>query len=278
MTQQSLKEHAPSLRWVDTHAHLFKSCFAADEEAVLSRALAQGVHDIYLPNLASNTISAMCTMEKRYPNRCFGAIGLHPCYVDEHFADTLSVIEAHLQRRAFVAIGETGTDFYHSIQHKEAQVRCFTQHCVWARRYDLPLIIHCRESLSTTLSLLEVLGTDRPKTGIFHCFTGDKIAAERVIAMGYYLGVGGVISYKNSQDIRALLTPTMLPHIVLETDSPYLVPSGLSTKRNEPSFLPRIGKQVARCMGLSVAEVARVTTQNARDIFKGKPHAAPTSS
>ena len=255
-------------QWSDTHAHLFQDCFQEDETDVLARCAAQRITRICLPNIDLNTVDAMLRMQEKYPNLCFPALGLHPCYVDGTVEYALQALERQLGKRPFLAIGETGLDFYRSTDYKKEQLYAFKRHLLWARHYDLPIIIHCRHAFEETLSVLQEMKHERPKTGIFHCFTGDVSVAQRIISMGYCLGIGGIISYERNRPLRSLLTPSLLPHIVLETDSPYLAPSGVDVRRNEPSFLPLIGKQVAKCMGLPIEEVARITTQNAARVFK----------
>ncbi len=249
---------------IDTHAHIYVDEFASDRAETLARAHEQEVTKIYMPNVDHQSIDAMLELESRSP-QCVAMMGLHPCSVKKDFEKELYRVETWLNQRSFEAIGEMGTDLYWDKTFWPQQQEAFQIQVGWAKRYQRPLVIHCRESIDETLALLEPL-QDGTLTGVFHCFTGTVPQAQRIIALGFYLGIGGVSTFKNG-GLDKVLPHLDLANVVLETDSPYLAPVPHRGKRNEPSYLPLIAQRVADLKSLPLTEVKNVTTANATQLF-----------
>ena len=252
--------------WTDTHAHIYSEEFLPDRESVLSHAREMGVKKIFMPNIDHTSIDAMLEVEMKHPNHCFAMMGLHPCSVKTDFEKELYIAEQWLAKRKFHAVGEIGTDLYWDKTFWEQQKEAFVIQVNWAKKYHLPLVIHCRESMNETLELLEPLA-DQSLCGIFHCFSGNMEQANRIVAMGFYLGIGGVATFRNG-GLDQVLPKLSLDNIVLETDSPYLAPVPHRGKRNEPSYIPLIADKVATLMTLSPEDVQRTTSVNAVKIFE----------
>lgn len=249
---------------IDTHAHIYAEEFDADRSAMVARAQEQGVAKIYMPNVDHASIDAMLEWESRSP-LCVAMMGLHPCSVKKDFEKELYRVEAWLNQRTFAAIGEMGTDLYWDKTFWPQQQEAFKIQVGWAKQHKRPLVIHCRESIDETLALLEPL-QDGTLTGVFHCFTGTVPQAQRIIALGFYLGIGGVSTFKNG-GLDKVLPDLDLANVVLETDSPYLAPVPHRGKRNEPAYVTLIAQRVSEIKSLPLHEVQRVTTANATQLF-----------
>lgn len=252
--------------WVDTHAHIYLEDFDTDRSDMLRRAGELEVQKIFMPNIDHTSIDAMLDLESNYPTRCFSMMGLHPCSVKRDFEKELYVVENWLAKRKFVAIGEMGTDLYWDKSFWEEQVEAFTIQVEWAKKYKLPMVIHCRESLDETIGLVEKL-QDGKLTGIFHCFTGTTEQAEKLVKLGFYLGIGGVATFKKG-GMENVIPSIPLDRLVLETDSPYLTPAPHRGKRNEPLYIPLIAKRVAELKNMDIQELQLSTTQTAQKIFQ----------
>jgi TatD DNase family protein len=235
---------------------------------MLEKTFNSGVSHIFMPNIDETSIESMLALEQAYPQRCLPMIGLHPCYVGANVEKQLYIVEDWLKRRNFIAIGEIGLDFYWSTEFKAQQEEAFQTQVELAKKYHLPIAIHCRNSFWETVALLEKTGADGI-TGIFHCFTGGMEEARKVIDLGFLLGIGGVSTFKNG-GLDKVLPLVDLFHIVLETDSPYLAPVPYRGKRNETSYLPIIAQRVADLKQISVEEVSRVTTANALRLIRSQ--------
>lgn len=247
---------------IDTHAHVYAHQFAADRSGTLERAFAAGIEEIWLPNIDAESVAGMLDLENEYPGKCRAMMGLHPCSVNGNFEQELAAVEGWLNRRSFLAVGEIGLDFYWSTEFREQQEEAFRVQVGWAKQHGLPIAIHCRNSFAETVALLQPL-LDGQLTGIFHCFSGTAADARTVMEMGFYLGIGGVATFKNGGLDQAL--PGIDPsHLVLETDAPYLAPVPYRGKRNEPAHLTLIAARLGEITGLSTAAVQRITTENAR--------------
>ncbi len=252
--------------WVDTHAHIYLKDFDTDRSNMLRRSGELEVEKIFMPNIDHTSIDAMLDLESKYPKRCFSMMGLHPCSVKKDFEKELYVIESWLTKRKFIAIGEMGTDLYWDKTFWEEQVEAFTIQVGWAKKYELPIVVHCRESIDQTIDLVEKL-QDGNLTGIFHCFTGTVEQAEKLVKLGFYLGIGGVATFKKG-GMENVIPSIPLDRIVLETDSPYLTPSPHRGKRNEPSYIPLIAERVAELKNIDIHELQLSTTQTAQKIFQ----------
>lgn len=250
----------------DTHTHLYSEQFDADQDQAIQRAIANGVKQFYIPAIDSSYTEAMFQLEKKYPDRVQLMMGLHPTSVDDNVEDELKHIRKQLDHRKFAAIGEIGIDLYWDKSKLDLQVAAFKKQIKWAKEFKLPIVIHCREAFNEVFSVLEE-EKDDDLYGIFHCFTGTFQQAEKAIELGMKLGIGGVVTFKNGK-INQFLDRISLKEIVLETDSPYLAPVPYRGKRNESSYLLNVANKVAEIYNVSLEEVARITTQNAEDIFK----------
>lgn len=250
---------------VDTHNHIYLSEFTNDVDQVIERSAKAGVKKIFLPNIDSTSVQPMLTLEARYPGTCFSMMGVHPTSIKENYQDELSLAETWLQKHSFAGIGETGIDLYWDTSFKKEQTKAFEQHIMWARTYRLPLIVHSRNSIPLLLEILRPY-VSKDLRGVFHCFTGNYEQAKQAMDMGFMLGIGGIVTYKNA-GMDVLIRKTGISNVVLETDAPYLPPVPYRGKRNEPSYLPLIAARVAELVNLSVEEVAEITTQNARKLF-----------
>jgi TatD DNase family protein len=252
--------------FIDSHAHIYLKEFAEDRVDMLSRAFEQGVEKIYMPNIDHTSIDDMLELEEKFGEQCIPMMGLHPCYVKRDFEKELYQVESWLSKRTFAAIGEIGTDLYWDKTFWEQQKEAFTIQVNWAKKYKLPVVIHCRESIDETISLVEEMRDDS-LTGVFHCFSGNLDQANRITAMNFFLGIGGVATFKKG-GLDELLPDTGLQHLMLETDSPYLAPVPYRGKRNEPAYIPLIAKRVAELLHVSPEEVRERTSENASNLFK----------
>lgn len=259
------------MQLIDTHTHLFSEQFSENAttiQAVLQRATEAGVSHCFLPNVDSSTLDAMNRLADEFPQICLPMIGLHPCSVKENWKEELALIENELKTgvRRYWGIGETGIDLYWDTTFFAQQQIALHQQAEWAKTYHLPLILHTRSAFNETFSLIKE-HADSHLSGIFHCFVDDVAAAEQILSLGnFYLGIGGVLTFKNS-GLAETLIHLPLEAMVLETDSPYLAPVPYRGKRNESAYIRLVAEKLAQIKGVSVEEVAHITTQNARKLF-----------
>lgn len=253
------------MMFVDTHAHLYSEEFDEDRDQVVANAKNAGINKIFLPNVDSNSIERLFSTENRYKDLCEAMIGLHPCYVKSNFESELQTIESWLIKRPFVAIGEIGLDYYWDTTYQKEQETVLRIQLNWAEQYNLPAVIHCRNSIQETIDIIKQ--EKKNIKGIFHCFSGTLLQAQEVIDMGFALGIGGVATFKNG-GIAPFLSQINLEHIVLETDCPYLAPVPYRGKRNEPLYIPIIAQKLADLYQLDISIIAETTTENALRIFK----------
>lgn len=253
----------------DTHTHLYLPRFDNDREEMIGRAFEAGVERLFLPNIDRDSIAPLLELCGRYPGNCFPMLGLHPCSVTKDFRQELDIIREVLDRHTVYAIGEIGIDLYWDKTLLAEQEEAFRIQLRWARELDMPVVIHCRESFT---EIWRIIGEEKDSRlpgrlrGIFHCFTGSRDQALEVTGAGFGLGIGGVVTYKNS-GLDQVLSSIAPEHIVLETDAPYLAPVPFRGKRNESSYLVHIARKVAGVYGLSEEEIASVTTANSKRIF-----------
>ena len=219
-----------------------------------------------MPNVDHASIDRMMEVELKHPKRCFSMMGLHPCSVKKDFDRELYLVEQWLTKRKFAAIGEMGTDLHWDKTFWEQQKEAFNIQVNWAKQYDLPLVIHSRESIDETIELLEP-HLDGKLTGIFHCFSGSLEQAKKIIAMGFYLGIGGVATFKNG-GLDKVLPEIDIEHLVLETDSPYLAPVPHRGKRNESSYITLVAQKISELKKISLEELTETTTTNALRVLK----------
>lgn len=252
--------------FIDTHAHLYSEEFNNEREAILSKSFDLGVQKIYMPNIDHTSIDGMMELENKHPNQCISMMGLHPCYVKKDFEKELYIVEDWLNKREFCAVGEIGIDLYWDKTFLAQQEEALKIQIMFAQKFKLPIIIHCRNSFRETIELIKSVKNDTLE-GIFHCFSGTKEEADEVISLGFKLGIGGVVTFKNG-GLDKILPDINLEHIVLETDSPYLAPIPYRGKRNEPSYIPIIAQKIAEIKNCPIEEVQKTTTQNALALFK----------
>jgi TatD DNase family protein len=250
---------------IDTHCHLYSKDFHADRPDVIRRAREAGLSDIYLPNVDLGTIAGMLDLEKTDPGFCHPMMGLHPCHVGEDFNTVLDQMEGWLAKRPFVAIGEIGLDLHWDKTFAAQQEVAFHRQMDWATKYGVPIVIHSREATDRCIELVAAHKDDGIR-GVFHCFGGTVEQAERIKALGFYLGIGGVVTYKKA-GLDEVLKVIGLDQVVLETDAPYLSPVPFRGKRNEPSYIRHVAEKIGEAMSMSVDEVAAITTANAKKLF-----------
>lgn len=252
--------------WIDSHAHIYLKEFDQDRAEMLLRCEDVEVGKIYMPNIDHTSMDDMLEVESAAPNRCIAMMGLHPCSVKKDFEKELYRVEDWLYRRKFAAIGEMGTDLYWDKTFWVQQQQAFDIQATWAKQYELPLVIHCRESIDETIALVEKNHDNRLK-GVFHCFTGSVEQAKKINSLGFYLGLGGVATFKNG-GMDKVIPELDFNFVMLETDSPYLSPVPYRGKRNEPSYIPLIADKIANLKGIPIEELKSVTSDNARKLFK----------
>jgi len=254
------------MHWIDTHAHIYDEKFKDDIEDTLARCQDVKVYQIYMPNIDHTSVDGMLELEHRYPEQCFAMMGLHPSSVKKDFERELYRVEEWLDQRDFAAVGEIGLDYYWDTTFKEQQIEAFRIQIDLAKKHRLPIVIHTRDSFDDAIQIVEELN-DEEFTGVFHCFTGSAEEGKRVTDTGFYLGLGGVTTFKNS-NLNEVVPHLDLEKVVLETDSPYLAPTPHRGKRNEPTYIPLIGAKVAEFTDNSSEKIAAQTSQNAQQLFR----------
>lgn len=249
---------------IDSHCHLYVEAFDSDRDEVMKRAMDAGIGKFYLPAIDSGTTKAMLQMEAAYPGICYCMAGLHPCSVNEKAEEELALVFDMVSRRKFAAIGEIGLDFYWDKKFMDAQFDAFHRQILLAIDYKLPIVIHTREAMRETIDVVrQYKGRVR---GIFHCFGGSRNDAEAIMELGFLLGIGGVVTYKNA-GLAEVIKYIGLEHLVLETDAPYLTPVPFRGKRNESSYLKLVQEKIAAIKQVDPEEVASITTANALNLF-----------
>lgn len=260
MTKESV------MQFIDSHAHIYSEKFRDDVHEVISSASEKGVNKIYMPNIDHESIDVMMELESQYPKACISMMGLHPCSVKKGFEKDLYEVEEWLDKRPFAAVGEIGTDLYWDKSLIDYQKEAFKVQCNLALKHNLPVAIHCRESIDETIELLESSEFEG-LTGVFHCFTGSEKQAQRITEMGFKLGIGGVLTFKNS-GVAAAIKNIAPEHMLLETDSPYLAPTPNRGKRNSPEYIPLVAQKLADVLESPIEEIAKSTTENSLKLFR----------
>lgn len=254
------------MRFIDTHTHIYLEQFDADRNSSVRIAVDAGVDTLIMPNVDAATIAPMMAVAAAWPGTCLPMIGLHPTSVKPGYEKDIEEIEGLLQKESFVAIGETGIDLYWDKTWLEEQKVALHRQAELALQYDLPLVLHSRKSLNEIFEVLRPFQGSKLR-GVFHCFPGSIQEAERAVDMGFMLGIGGVVTYKNATMAR-VVEAMGLQHIVLETDAPYLPPVPHRGKRNESAYIPHIAQKVAELLAVTKEEVAVATTRNAMSLFR----------
>jgi TatD DNase family protein len=253
------------MKLIDTHCHLYNKEFDRDREEMIQRAEKEGVEQFYLPMVDSGSRAALLALETQYPGVCVAMTGLHPCSVKETYTSELRIVEEDLARRGWAAVGEIGLDFYWDRTFECQQLEAFHMQIEWALHYRLPIVIHSRDSMKESIGVVRA-HRHQGVRGVFHCFGGSLEDAQAIVDLGFYLGIGGVLTYKNS-GLPSVLSEIPLEHIVLETDAPYLAPTPFRGKRNESAYLRYVAEKLAEVKGVSVEDVATATTANAEKLF-----------
>ena len=254
------------MQFIDSHTHLYLSEFDDDRENAVQKAIASGVETMLLPNIDSASWEPMLNLCRQFPENCFAMAGLHPTSVLPGTIDKeLAEVTRQLETGNFIAVGEIGIDLYWDKTHQVLQEEAFRYQIQLAKKYKLPVAIHVRKSFDEVWNIIKTeIGPDLK--GVFHCFPGDEMQARRVIEAGFLLGIGGVVTFKNS-GLQHVVAAVGVEHIILETDAPFLAPAPYRGKRNEPAYIPIIAEKVAELCGLSIEEVADATTKNALRLF-----------
>ena len=253
------------MRFIDTHSHIYDDTILPEIETILKNAANTGVEKILMPGIDSSCINNMMELEAKYPQQCIAMMGLHPCYVKEYYEQELTIVEQWLSKRKFVAIGEIGLDFYWDKTFTEQQHKAFEIQMQWAIDFNTPIVMHTRNAMGETIEAVKPF-VKKGLRGAFHCFSGSYESAKQIIDMGFYLGLGGVLTYKNAGVTEAIKEIPM-EYLILETDAPYLPPVPYRGKRNEPAFMIEVAKKLAEVKQLPLLEIAAITTANAERLF-----------
>lgn len=253
--------------FIDTHAHVYSEQFNEDLDQSILRAKEKGVEKIFLPNIDLDSINGLLKLCSDYPETFYPMMGLHPCSVEENYKEVLEKIKNNTSWNEMIAVGEIGIDLYWDKSTLNIQVEAFKEQIRWAKELGLPIVIHARDSFEEIFSVIDEMN-DEKLTGVFHCFTGGNKEAEKILSYGgFKMGIGGVVSFKNTH-LRETLKGIDLSNIILETDSPYLAPTPYRGKRNEPSYIHEISLVLCDIYGLSQDEIAQKTTENALHLFQ----------
>lgn len=252
--------------YIDTHAHLYVEKFDDDIDLVIQRAVDKGVFKILLPNIDEQSVKPMLTLSDQYPDTCFPMLGLHPCSVTPLWRNQVDDIMSHMDQRKIVGIGEIGIDLYWDTSLQREQEEAFQFQLDLARTFGLPIAVHSRNSLHLTYQMARDV-QDGSLTGVYHCFTGDYEMGKKIVDAGFYLGIGGVVTFKKSAELREALKKLPLDRLILETDAPYLTPSPHRSKRNESSYIPLIAASLADIFNLTLKEIEDITYQNSQRLF-----------
>lgn len=254
------------MQFIDTHTHFYLSQFDNDREQVFKACLEAHVEVLLLPNIDSQSIEPMLKVCEQYPLHCFPMLGLHPSDVKENYEEELNFILNHYKKDTYIAVGEIGMDLYWDKTFVKEQIAAFCKQIDFALAHDLPLVIHSRKAFAEILSVLNDYKSKELK-GVFHCFSGDLNQAKKVIEKGFYLGIGGVVTYKNA-GLQNIVKEIPLDNLLLETDAPFLPPVPFRGKRNQSSYIPIIASKIAELKNTSLENVAQITTRNAKKLFK----------
>ncbi len=251
---------------IDTHTHLYSDEFDSDRDAMVERALKQGVKKFLLPNIDLGSVDSLHQFCDRYPEQSYPMMGLHPTSVKEDYKHVLRETKELLNHRKYIAIGEIGIDLYWDKTFAKEQRMALLEQFQWAIDYNLPVVIHSRESFEIIMAIINEFNNPQLR-GVFHCFTGTENEAQQIIDKGFMLGIGGVLTFKNS-GLANEIKNIDIKHLILETDSPYLTPTPYRGKRNESAYISIIAQKLAATQSISLEEVAAITTKNAINLFQ----------
>jgi TatD DNase family protein len=232
---------------------------------MIERSKNEGIYKMLMPAIDSEHHESMLLLEQQYPGECIAMMGLHPCSVKENYQEELAIIRQYVEKRSFIAVGEIGLDFYWDLSFKEQQYDSFHQQIEWALEYDIPVVIHSRNSTDECIKMVKEHQQGKLK-GVFHCFSGSVEQAQQIIELGFYLGIGGVVTFKNG-GLDIVMKQIDMKHVVLETDAPYLAPVPFRGKRNECAYIKYVAQKLATIKEMEIEEIAAVTTKNAETLF-----------
>lgn len=250
---------------IDTHCHIYLPEFDTDRAEMIARAENEGVSSFIMPAIDQKTHEVMMDLEGLFPGKCMAMMGLHPCSVNADFGKELLIVEKYLEKRPYTAIGEIGLDFYWDLSFSGEQYQAFQRQIELGLHYRLPVVIHSRNSIDECISMI-AKNQKGDLQGVFHCFSGTIDQAKQIVDLGFYLGIGGVVTFKNS-GLDKVMREVDMQHVVLETDAPYLAPVPFRGKRNECSYLKYVVERLADLKEIPKEEIAAITTQNAKDLF-----------
>ena len=250
---------------IDTHSHIYLPEFRDDLDQILKRAENEEIKLILMPAIDNETHLAMLGIEDHHPEKCLSMMGLHPCSVKEGYKQELKIVEEYFEKRRFVAVGETGLDFYWDRTFTKEQYESFQIQIELAKQYDIPVVIHSRNSIDECIKVIRENQQGNLK-GVFHCFSGNEKQAKEITDLGFYLGIGGVVTFKNS-GLDKVMADFELKNVLLETDAPYLAPVPFRGKRNECSYLKYVIDKLAEIKDVGKDEIANITTKNAKELF-----------
>ena len=252
--------------FIDTHTHIYLKDFMEDRNEIIQECSIAKVDKLLLPNIDSSTIEEVVKLSKDYKNICFPMVGLHPCYVNQHFKKELNILKPYIDKCNPIAIGEIGIDLFWDKTTYEFQKKAFIEQINWAEEYNLPVVIHARNSYQEIFQILDSLKSDTLR-GVFHCFSSNLNDAKHILDYGgFKLGIGGVVTFKNS-GLDKVLKEIEIENLVLETDSPYLTPAPFRGKRNKSSYIPLIANKLSDIYEISIEEIGKITSLNATKIF-----------
>jgi TatD DNase family protein len=254
------------MKLIDTHSHIYLPEFDMDRATILERAEKEGITKILMPAIDSTTHEMLLKLEDNNPSICLSMMGLHPCSVKENYRDELKIAKKYFENRNFKAVGEIGFDFYWDKTFTEQQYAAFHEQVEWALHFDLPIVIHSRNSTDECIKVVAEHQKGKLR-GVFHCFSGNAEQAQKVIDLGFYLGIGGVVTFKNS-GLDKVIEIVNLKNVVLETDAPYLAPVPFRGKRNEPSYLKFVVEKLSVIKESPVELIGEITTSNAEKLFR----------
>lgn len=252
--------------FTDTHTHLYLEQFDEDRNTVVERAISEGIKYLLLPNIDSQTTRPMLDLCEAFPENAFPMMGLHPTDVKENFREELDMVRKELQKGKYYGVGETGIDLYWDKTYLKEQQIALREQVQMAKDFGLPIVLHVRESFDEVFEIIDDMN-DEKLNGVFHCFTGTPAQAEKIMSWNFKMGIGGVLTYKNS-GLDKVVADIPMEYLLLETDSPFLTPKPFRGKRNESAYVKYIAEKLAEVKSIPIAEVAEVTTRNAVELFK----------
>lgn len=253
------------MQLIDTHCHIYTREFESDRDDMLVRAGEAGVGKMLMPAIDSDEHENMLKLQEHYPAKCLAMMGVHPCSIKEDFKKELEIAKTYFQQQSFVAVGEIGLDFHWDLSFKEQQYQAFHEQIEWALQYDIPIVIHSREATDECIAVVKEHQKGKLK-GVFHCFGGSLEQARQIMDLGFYLGIGGVLTFKKA-GLDLVMKELDLSKVVLETDAPYLAPVPFRGKRNECSYIKFVAQKLADVKEMDIEEVAAITSANATNLF-----------